>query len=267
MPNANSVFKKIAHRGASGEAPENTIPAFELAFQKYHCDMVEMDVRLTRDGMPVVFHDKTLERITGQEGLVSQFSLREIKEFDAAYKFDPKGNGEFPFRGKGTTIPTLQEVLSHFPDSGFCVELKGRDKRIVHQTLEVLNRIPNKSRLIIGSFEGKIARLLRRICDQSFETFLTEDEIILAFTAFRLGLKKIPLPARQASLPMEKYRVRLDGVRWIEFLHRQGAHVFYWTVNDINEMKELIARGADGILTDYPDKLGTISKSAGFNRS
>ena len=59
MPNANYAFKRIAHRGASGEAPENTLLAFELAFQKYHCDMVEMDVQLTKEGVPVVFHDAT----------------------------------------------------------------------------------------------------------------------------------------------------------------------------------------------------------------
>ena len=257
MPRGSFEFKKIAHRGASGEAPENTLPAFQLAFQKYHCDKVEMDVRLTRDGVPLVIHDATLERTTNGIGRVDQHSLRRIQSLDAGFWFDPAGRREFPYRGKGVRISTLEEVLNQFPDSGFFLELKDRKGPVVERTLEVLSRVPNPTRLVIGSFDGRVARRLRQFSKNSYETFLTEDEIIRLFGLFRLGFKKVRAPALHASLPRAKYGIRLDSPGWIEFLHRQGARVYYWTVNEGSEMEELIKRGADGIVTDYPDRLNS----------
>ena len=128
MPRNNSAFERVAHRGASGEAPENTIPAFEIAFNQYRCDRVELDLHLTRDGVPVVFHDETLERTTNGVGWLRQFSLREIKSLDAGFQFDPQGKGEFPYRGKGVKVPTLEEVLATFPDRGFFFEIKDRGR-------------------------------------------------------------------------------------------------------------------------------------------
>lgn len=254
MQRNSCAFKKIAHRGASQEAPENTIVAFQLAFQKYHCDMVEMDIRLTRDGVPVVIHDQTLERTTNGQGPVNQYPLSEIKKLDAGYWFEPFERKEFPYRGRGVTLPTLEEVLRAFPNEQLCLELKDKTGEIAKKAVEVLNKDANKKRFIVGSFVGGVVRKLRRISKNSFETFLAEDEVILAYLAFRLGFKKFPLPASHASLPRNKYKIRLDEKPWIAFLQRQGALVYFWTVNEAAEMKELAERGADGILTDYPDR-------------
>lgn len=248
-------FKRIAHRGASGEAPENTLAAFRLAFQKYRSDQVEMDIRLTKDHVPIVIHDAALERTTNGKGLVNQHALKEIQSLDAGFYFDPDGKMKFPYRGKNVKISTLEEVLNEFPNSGFCLEIKDPGGPIVEKTVEVLRRASNPSRLIVGSFLGRVARRLREYSKQAYETFLTEGEIIRLFLLFRAGFKQIPAPALHASLPRAKYGVRLDGPGWIEFLHRQRIKVYYWTVNEPREMEELIGRGADGILTDYPDRL------------
>ena len=257
----SSGFKKIAHRGASGEAPENTLPAFQLAFQKYRCDQVEMDIRLTKDHVPVVIHDATVDRTTNGKGPLNQYTLKEIQSLDAGFYFDPDGRKEFPYRGKNVRVSTLEEILTEFPDSGFCLEVKDRTGPAPEKTIEVLSRVPHPSRLIIGSFSGRVARDLRKCCNQAYETFLTEDEIIRLFFLFRSGFQKVSVPALHASLPRAKYGIRLDGTGWIEFLHRQGVKVYYWTVNDPREMKELIRKGADGILTDYPDRLIEASNS------
>lgn len=267
MPNDNfafnagkrgsAPFEKIAHRGASGLAPENTFPAFELAFEKYGCDGVEMDVHLTKDEVPVVIHDATLERTTNGRGFVESFRINELKELDAGYWFETNVKGEFPFRGKGVTIPALEEVLIRFPNSKFFLELKDRRDAVVEKTLEILNRVPHPSRVIIGSFSGRTARRLRRLATNRFETFLTEDEVVRACLAFLFGFKRWRLPARYASLPRSKYGISLDGTRWIEFLRKGGVKVYYWTVNDVEEIEELARRGANGILTDYPDRWAT----------
>ena len=156
-------FERIAHRGASGEAPENTIPAIRLAVEKYKVDRVEIDLRLTQNGIPVVIHDATLERTTNGEGKVRQYPLAELKRWDAGFWFDPEGKREFPYRGKGIVIPTLEEVLTEFPGTSFCLEIKEKEVEAAGKVLEVIRRIPKKGPLLIGSFHGRITRELRRI--------------------------------------------------------------------------------------------------------
>src|SRR6185312_5605525 len=104
----------IAHRGASGYAPENTLPAFELAVRQ-GADALELDVRLTMDGAAVVIHDATLDRTTGLTGPVRARTLAELRLADAGLRFTPDGGGTLPFRDQGTRIPTLAEVLWTFP--------------------------------------------------------------------------------------------------------------------------------------------------------
>lgn len=258
MPNASSGFERIAHRGASGEAPENTLPAVQLAVEKYGVDRVEVDLRLTRDGIPVVFHDAKLDRITNAKGPLSKHSLRELKSYDAGFWFDPQGSENFPYRERGVTIPTLEELLTSFPETNFCLEIKEKQRLSVARILEVIRRIPRKGSLLIGSFYGKIVRELRR--SSSIESIFSQEEVLRAYLAFRLGLKKISPPCRYAFIPPRHSRMRLDQPAWIDFLHRNGVRVFYWTVNEVQQMVELKRRGADGILTDYPDRLNKLSK-------
>lgn len=251
---------RIAHRGASGEAPENTIAAIRLAIEKYQVDMVEVDLRVTKEGVPVVFHDATLERTTEGVGPIRDYSLAELKKRDAGFCFDPAGKGEFPYRGKGVTIPTLEELLAQFPETRFCLEIKEKEVKIVEEVLRLIRRLARRGPLLIGSFHGKIARALRRSSPPSMGGILSKDEVVRAYCAFRFGFKKFSLPSHYAFLPPREYGIRLDESAWIEFLHRQGIRVFYWTVNETTEMETLLNRGADGLLTDYPGRLNQILK-------
>ena len=238
-------FERIAHRGASREAPENTIPAIRLAIQKYKVDRVEIDIRLTREGVPVVIHDATLERTTNGKGKIRESSLAELKQWDAG--------------AKGVTIPTLEEVLREFPETPFCLEIKDKEIEAVKRVLEVIRPLARKGPLLIGSFYGKVARELRRLSPPSIEGILSEDEVAWGYLAFRLGLRKFSFPSRYAFLPQARYGLRLDQPEWIDFLHRQGVWVFYWTVNEVGQMKNLLSKGVDGILSDYPDRLQSMT--------
>ena len=113
----------IAHRGASGYAPENTLAAFELA-QKQGADALELDVRLARDGAPVVIHDATLDRTTDLTGPVGARTLAELRQADAGYRFTADGGRTTPYRGAAIRIPTLAEVLWSFPTMPVMVEVK-----------------------------------------------------------------------------------------------------------------------------------------------
>src|SRR5687768_4901748 len=105
----------FGHRGASGERPENTLPAFERALAQ-GVSYLEMDCHATRDGEIVVLHDAELERTTDGEGVVSEHSYAELERLDAGYRFTPDGRA-FPFRGAGIRIPRLVEVLTAYPQA------------------------------------------------------------------------------------------------------------------------------------------------------
>ncbi len=250
--------ERIAHRGASSEAPENTLPAIEIAVEKYRVDRVEVDIRLTKDRIPVIFHDSAMDRITNGSGSLASYTLAELKELDAGFWFDPEKKREYPYRKKGVTIPTLEEMLTQFPTTSFCLEIKEIHEEAVPPILKVMHNVKRTGSLIVGSFKGKIVRELRKSAAEVAQSFLSTDEVKRAYLLYKLGFKKFSCGARFASLPMKQGNFKLDDPRWIEFLHHNGFKVFYWTVNDGEEMKRLIQNGADGILSDFPDRLNQI---------
>ena len=113
----------IAHRGASGLAPENTLDAFDLA-AKGGADAFELDVRLSRDGAPVVIHDAVLDRTTDRTGPVRGYTVADLRMVDAGFHFTSDRGRSFPFRGGGARIPTLGEVLWTFPGMPMLIEVK-----------------------------------------------------------------------------------------------------------------------------------------------
>ena len=111
----------IAHQGGGELWPENTLYAFAEA-EELGVDVLEMDLRATVDGEIVVMHDATVDGTTDGSGRVDQMTLAEIRELDAGYRFDAPG--QFPHRGQGLTVPTLEEVLSRFSTARLILEMK-----------------------------------------------------------------------------------------------------------------------------------------------
>lgn len=105
----------IAHRGGAGEAPENTLPAFAAAVALGYTH-VETDVHLTRDGVLVAFHDAALDRVTDGTGAIADLTLAEVQAADAGATFTAHAGGSFPFRGRGVTVPRLEELLTEWPE-------------------------------------------------------------------------------------------------------------------------------------------------------
>ena len=138
----------IAHRGGAGLAPENTLEAFESAVRDWGADMLEMDVRTSRDGVVMVFHDPTVDRITDGEGRLGEKSADELKELDAGFNFrDP--DGEASFRGKGVRIPTFEEVLEAFPSARLNVEAKDRASAV--PLVEIIRRHGAEHRVLVAA--------------------------------------------------------------------------------------------------------------------
>ena len=113
----------IGHRGCAGEVPENTLASFEAALDA-GAAILESDVHLTRDGVPVLIHDDAVDRVSDGSGRVGELGLAELERLDAGHRFDPDGTGRHPFRGRGLRIPSLAEALAGFPTARFNLELK-----------------------------------------------------------------------------------------------------------------------------------------------
>ncbi len=115
----------LAHRGASGYAPDHTLPALEMAFEQ-GADAIEVDVHLSRDGHPVLHHGGDLSENTEGRGPVNEYTLDQLRQFDAGYLFSSDDGTSYPYRGKGQQITTLAEALTTFPQARFNLDVKER---------------------------------------------------------------------------------------------------------------------------------------------
>lgn len=248
----------IGHRGASALLPENTLESFRLAFGEHAADMIEFDVHLSADGVPVVIHDETLERTTDGQGPVADRTLAELQKFDAGFRFDPGGLASFPCRGKGIRIPSLEEVLREFQGRRLAVEIKATDPSLVAKVLQLIKTYGAEKNCIVGSLEDTVFQNILR-ADAPTRVFTSKKAVFrLLAESFFHPLNPRKTPKLVASLPAESRFPDLKKKNWIDWLHRKDIEVYYWTVNDPEKMRLLADRKADGIMSDNP---GLIRKS------
>ena len=231
----------IAHRGASGYTPENTLAAFERAVQ-LGAGFIETDLHLTRDAQFVAIHDATLERTTNGRGAVRDFTLAELRRLDAGMWFDREYMGQ--------RIPTLDEVLefARKNDVIFYLEVKYDAAWGMHHSLvAALQKAENAARTIVISFDQTTLAALRRV-DASVMMGLLADEPGPDYVKDALELG-----ARQMCP-----QVSLITPDLVQRAHGADLQVATWTVNDAEEMRRVIAAGVDGIMTNFPDRLGAV---------
>ncbi len=237
----------IAHRGASGYAPENTIAAFELAVAQ-EADAFELDVRLTADGVPIVIHDATLERTTDRVGSVSALPLDEVQRADAGARFTPDGGRTFPFRGQGIRIPALTEVLRAFPERAVLLEVK--EPAAQEAVRRVLLEERAVERCLPASEQDAALEVFRA---GTFACGASGREIV---ELYRAAMFWRPLPQaryRLLSVP-ERYRgLPVPTRRFVAAARSLGCPVHVWTVNRASTAQRLWARGVAGMVTNYPD--------------
>lgn len=252
-------FDIIAHKGASGIAPENTMAAFKLALEM-GVDMIELDVRNTHDEQIVVFHDPTLDRTTNGTGLVHDYTLAEIKELDAGSWF---GDAKYA----GEKVPTLKEVLDMV--AGRCqvlIEIKHMDHPHYHDFAEKLIDIIHQEKdgykwIILQSLETEYLEAAHEYDDhvQTKKLMIGEDSApLLAFyieTKMHLGRAKED--DRMKALNPEFHTL---STRRVFNMHAKGFQVYTYSPNTREEMVKMLHMGVDGIITDFPQILVQIRK-------
>ena len=229
----------FAHRGSSLYAPENTLPAFELAVRQ-KADAIELDVKLTADNHVVVFHDQTLERTTGVQGRIIDSKLADLRRLDAGSHFDIAYRGE--------TIPTLDEVFNLVGKQTYInVELTNYASPTDHlpeRVAECTTRHKMVGRVMFSSFNPIALVRIRRLLPKPPIGFLAQEGKRGALARSWFGYLIRYQSLNPALVDVSKLLV--------EKTHRRGRRVLVYTVNQPEDMRRLFEIGVDGIFTDDP---------------
>ena len=245
----------MAHRGGKGLWPENTLLAFENALGA-GTDVIETDIWQSKDGVIVISHDGEVDRTTNGTGRIEDFTLEELKAQDAGHRWSR--DGAYPYRGKGLTIPTLQEALEALPDATFNIDIKDNRQGTVEGLCETLRAHKAEDRVVVASFHADIIAEFRERCPD-VRTAANSREILRFWVYTKIGLDRILGPNAHAfQVPRRFGPIRIVTRAFISAAHRRGIEVHVWTVNDPEEMAELVEMGVDGIITDYPDRLYAV---------
>jgi len=222
----------IGHRGAKGHLAENTLPSIAKAIE-LEVDGVEIDVFKCASGELVVFHDKTLEKLTNAEGYIESLDLDSIQRIEVL---------------GGFTIPTLEEVLDLIRGRVILnIELKGSATAVkTNELLQIYFEREEWSseKIIISSFNWEELRIFRQVNDQVQIAILTEDD---------------PLDAIPIGIELEAVAINPDYKSLnsdnLAKIRKAGFKIYPWTVNDINDINLISNLGVDGIITDFPERI------------
>lgn len=246
-----------AHRGASAELPENTLPSFARAIE-LGADALETDAHLTRDGVVVLSHDETGMRMAGVPRAIRDCTWEEVRGWDVGWGF--RRGFERPFKNRGYRVPRLEEALVEIPDVVFNVDAKPRDDRMVDALVSVVRSLRAENRVRIASFHAENLRRVRKM-GYAGETGLAQSEVIrLVFQPLRL-LRRFPVPGNAAQIPVKVGPIRLDSTSFLDKAHALKLRVDYWTIDDPDQAKRLLALGADGIMTDDPARVAPVVRA------
>ena len=250
----NSRLLVFAHRGGGGLIPENTLEAFVYS-ARMGVDALELDVHSTADGTLVVHHDASVDRTTDGRGRVSELTLDAIKKLDAGFVFSIDGGQTFPFRGKGVTVPTLEEIFAALPEMTFNIEPKQHTPSIIKPLCNLIRERKMVDKAIVGSFNQTTIDEFRRECPE-VATSASPSEVSRFLALSRAGLAESYSPPMQAlQVPENLGSLQVVSKEFVEAAHRRNLQVHVWTVNETADMQRLIEMGVDGIMTDYPDRL------------
>lgn len=240
----------IGHRGACGYAPENTLESLHSAAEM-GVEMVEFDVKLTKDNVPILFHDDTLERTTNGHGAVAEKTLEELKELDAGSWFSGADADSFT----GLSIPTLEEALEVIIDHGLGINMEikpcaGREVETAEAALDVLSRCwDDHNLLLISSFSEVSLETAQHIAPGWARGYLFDD---------------IPENWHQMAHHLGATTINVNGNNpkvtqdFIEDLIEAGYRIGAYTINDQQKARQLYSWGVDALFTDVPDLLQDI---------
>lgn len=245
----------ISHRGANMVAPQNTLEAFRKSIE-IGCDGFETDIHLTKDGIPVVCHNFTIDETSTGTGFIKDMTLEELREFD----FGKYKGPEF----EGVKIPTLDEFLSLSEEMGdkmkvLDIELKSRvygsaGTELAEKTINAVKEHGLFDKLLISSFDPAILVVCKKI-DKACKTGILYSPDKL--TGVKIALRPISFAKEIGADALHPFYMHVSR-GYVEKAHKAGLQVNPWTVNKEKIAQKLLAAGVDGLITDDPGLMNRI---------
>ena len=243
----NKMVKNIAHRGFSGKYPENTLLAFQMACETPGCDGIEIDVQLTKDNVPVIIHDEKIDRTcVDGTGYVLEYTYEELKKFDVSYKFA----GQF----KKQHIPTLREYFELVKDYDIMTNVELKTGIIEYPGIEqivcnLIREYQMEKKVIISSFNHFTIMRMKKICPELKCGLLTESWIVDA-GKYTENLNIECFHPVYLSLNEET----------VAEIKGYGIEINTWTVNEEEDIRDMIEKGVDAVIGNYPDRVTKVRK-------
>ncbi|MCU1368070.1 MAG: glycerophosphodiester phosphodiesterase [Ilumatobacteraceae bacterium] len=252
----------IPHGGGDGLYPEDTLYAYQHSIPAGG-DVVDIDVLLSADDIPIAFHDGTLDRTTDGHGAVETKTYAQLSTFDAGYQFTTDGSTH-PFRGRGLRIPSVESVLLAFPHTLATLDLKDLRVAAVAPLCTLLERLNRTKDVYIGVDAAAQVAEFRRVCPE-VRTSGTDAERAAQRAARAAGDTSFV----SHQLVAQPEYIGSDGARRVtadslSFAHRSDTAVLTWVVDDTADMTTLIDLGVDGIYTRRPDVLVALMRRMGI---
>ncbi len=255
----------MAHRGESGNIPENTLLALEAAV-KIGVDVLESDIRFTKDNVPILYHDEDLVRITGKDEKVRKKTLDELLQFDLGYNFTTDVGRTYPFRGKGLTVVTLEEALKRFPDTILNLDIKDTFKEAPDEVARILLENQRTENIMIASFNPPQLKRFRKrapmIPTSAHPNEVRNFVIGTMMKSMRLFVRSVKYKAFQ--VPEYYGSLQIVTPRFVAAAHKRDIAVHVWTINDREGMEQLLDMEVNGIFTDFPSLLREVLEERGY---
>ena len=227
----------IAHRGASGYAPENTRASFQKGLE-LGADFLEFDVHLSKDGELVIIHDDKVNRTTNGNGFVKDFTLAELKKLDAGGKFHKKFSEE--------RIITLNELFEDFYGKiGLLIEIKkpGNYPGIEEKVAVLLEEYNDLSSVVVQSFNIESMRKMKSL--------LPELQVAVLMTRSSVQPSSKRIEDLTSFATFVNFNVSYINKRVVDEIHRHGGKVLVWSAKDVRSVNKAVQYGVDGIITDF----------------
>jgi glycerophosphoryl diester phosphodiesterase len=237
----------IAHAGGEGLGPANTLNAMRASFAA-GADVNDADVHITADGILVAIHDDTVDATTNGSGLVIDKSLAELQTLDAAWSYAGP-NKDFPLRGKGVTIPTIEQILTEFPHTLTSLEFKDNTGDAPKAMCALLRRLGRTDSVYVSSDTDPPIEELKVLCPE-VTTTVTDALVPIMRAARTSGAAWCsPVPIGQPSYNADR-KPTVESLKWS---HDHGLATFTWTVDDPATLRYLVSIGMDAVYTRRPD--------------
>ena len=263
----------IAHQGSSLDLPPNTLKAFQLSIDQ-GADIIELDIWRSKDGIWVVVHDKNLERITGVEKNITELTFQEIQSLDVGYNFT-NSSGNYSYRNKNYRIPSLEQVFKMFNNEKINIEIKGNSKRGISDLVKLIRKYnieikgdntlglsdlvdlvikyQMERKLLVVSSSYRVIKKFRKITNYEIATAASKPDIMKMIYLGKIPGFKFHFDAFQLPFYSEKVKnLGFLNKDWINSMQTKGLEVHYWTIDNVEDIKNAVTMGVNGIITNKP---------------